>query len=278
MSGYGGYEYDTANADTGGGGFMSQGDNPSSQGDKKEKKPRDKQSLVPLTVKQLLGATKAGADDEGFHVDGRELSQVRIVGSVLSEDSRETKATYVVEDGTGAIEVTLWLNDAADEESVLRQRIAKTRPGTYVVVHGQPKEYSGKMLVSAYDMKPVEDFNQVTHHYLEAIYVHAKATNKIAAPEKAAARGSMEGFLPKAAGQSAAGGADGADGVTSLQQRVLDYYTEHGTSDEGCATANVASGLGIDLAMVKSAVDSLSSEGFLYSTIDDDHHKSTAAE
>ena len=83
MSGYGGYEYDTANADTGGGGFMSQ-DNPSSQGGEKEKKPRDKQSLVPLTVKQLLGATKAGADDEGFSVDGRELSQVRIVGNAPS--------------------------------------------------------------------------------------------------------------------------------------------------------------------------------------------------
>ena len=135
------------------------------------------------------------------------------------------------------------------------------------------------MLISAYDMKPVEDFNQVTHHYLEAIYVHAKATNKIAAPAAAAApRSSMEGFLPKTAGQSAAGGDDAGDGVTSLQKRVLDYYTENGTSDEGCAIANVAGGLGLDMGLVKNAVDALSSEGFLYSTIDDDHHKSTAAE
>ena len=37
---------------------------------------------MPLTIKQLLGATKAAADDEGFQIDGRELSQVRLVGNV----------------------------------------------------------------------------------------------------------------------------------------------------------------------------------------------------
>jgi replication factor A2 len=64
--------------------------------------------------------------------------------------------------------------------------------------------------------------------------------------------------------------------MTSLQKRTLDYYTEHGTSDEGCDVNNVAAGLGIELAQIKAAVDFLSSEGHLYSTIDDDHHKSTS--
>ena len=59
-------------------------------------------------------------------------SERSVPAQVLSEDSRETKATFMVEDGTGAVEVTLWLNDAADEESVLRQRLAKMRPGTRV--------------------------------------------------------------------------------------------------------------------------------------------------
>ena len=66
---------------------------------------------------------------------------------------------------------------------------------------------------------------------------------------------------------------DGDDGgVTSLQKRVLDYYTENGT----CTTNSVAASLGLDLGQVKAAVEFLSSEGHLYSTIDEDHHKSTS--
>ena len=58
-----------------------------------------------------------------------------------------------------------------------------------------------------------------------------------------------------------------------LQQRVLDYYEEYATSEEGLATNAVAAGLSIDLALVRMAVDKLCTEGGLYSTIDDDHHK-----
>ena len=58
-----------------------------------------------------------------------------------------------------------------------------------------------------------------------------------------------------------------------LQQRVLNYYEEHATSEEGLATNAVAAGLSIDPALVRMAVDELCAEGGLYSTIDDDHHK-----
>jgi len=280
MSGYGGYEYDTANGEAGnqgGGGFMSQ---PASQNDEaKEKKSRDKQTLVPLTIKQLLGATKAAADDEGFQIDGRELSQVRLVGNVVTVDARDTKAAFEIEDGTGKVSVTLWLNDGGDPGSTLHSRLEKMVAGSYVCVHGQAKEYGGKLTVSAFDMRPVEDHNEVTYHLLEAIYVHAKAQQKAAAPQQAAGgRQSSFGasFAPQTAGVSAGGGGDDdALGLTSLQRRVFDYYTVNGTGDEGCEVNSVAAGLSLDLGTVKMAVDFLASEGHLYSTIDDDHHKST---
>ena len=278
MSGYGGYEYDNANADSGGGGFLSQS-NRESEGGEKEKKPRDKQTLTPVTIKQLQAAEKGVGDDDGYKIDNAEIHSVRVVACVQTDEVRETKATYNIEDGTGSVEVTFWLNDAQDEDSWARQKLAKMTPGAYVVVHGIIKEYDGRLTISAYDMRPVEDFNQVPPHYLAAIYVHAKRVGKIqvssgAAP--AAKRDSMAGFHPTTHGQSAAGGAEGADGMTSLQKRVLDYYTENGTGDEGCNTDSVAASLGLDLGQVKAAVEFLSSEGHLYSTIDEDHHKSTS--
>ena len=63
--------------------------------------------------------------------------------------------------------------------------------------------------------------------------------------------------------------------IWPLQRRILDYYTEHATSEWGLAMNAVAASLGVDLARVRAAVAYLSSKGHLYSTIDDDHHKST---
>ena len=63
-------------------------------------------------------------------------------------------------------------------------------------------------------------------------------------------------------------------GATALQKRVLDYYTENGSGGDGCNTASVAASLGLDIGQVKAAVEFLSSEGRLYSTIDEDHHRS----
>jgi len=58
-----------------------------------------------------------------------------------------------------------------------------------------------------------------------------------------------------------------------LQRRVLGYYEEHATSEEGLATNAVSAGLSIDPALVRMAVDELCAKGDLCSTIDDDHHR-----
>ena len=60
-----------------------------------------------------------------------------------------------------------------------------------------------------------------------------------------------------------------------IEWRVLTYHTLHGTGDWGCKIHDVAASLGLDLAKVRSVVAFLEDQGELYSTIDDDHHKST---
>ena len=61
-----------------------------------------------------------------------------------------------------------------------------------------------------------------------------------------------------------------------MERLVIAYHNEHGTSDEGCHVNAVAAGLGVELAVVRRTVDYLCSEGHLYSSLDDDHHKSTS--
>jgi len=64
---------------------------------------------------------------------------------------------------------------------------------------------------------------------------------------------------------------DGA--LTPFQQRLLVRYKEFATSEEGLDINDLAEL--VDLPELRSAVDFLESKGYLYSTIDDDHHKYT---
>ena len=68
---------------------------------------------------------------------------------------------------------------------------------------------------------------------------------------------------------------DVEDALTPFEQRILVYYKEFATSDEGLDINAVAAGLGTTTFQVRSAVYFLEGQGELYSTIDDDHHKST---
>ena len=68
---------------------------------------------------------------------------------------------------------------------------------------------------------------------------------------------------------------EGLDDLTPLQRRVLEYHIVYATSDEGCNVHDVAAQLGTDLPLVQVAAEILEREGHLYSTTDEDHHKST---
>lgn len=227
--------------------------------------------LIPTTIKMVLEAI---ATDDGEHltIDGRDVNQVRLVGNIMRIDRRETKTVYAIEDGTGAIEVTLWLNQGDEELATLSERREKMVPRSYVMAVGQPKHFDGRITLSAYSLRPIENFNEITHHFLETIYVHARAQKDLASPPA---------WHPpnQPAGTSTTMDVDNDSGLTAIQRKVLDYYTENGTGDEGLniefviqQCSHLFNFTAID---VKNAVNVLTSEGHLYSTLDDDHHKST---
>ena len=233
-----------------------------------------------MTIKQVLSATKAAGEDDGFTVDGREVNQVRVVGNILRQDKKETKHVYTIEDQTGMLECTMWVNQE-EAGATVEERAEKMVNGSYVCVIGGLKEYNGKLNVSAYDVRPIEDFNEITHHYLEAIYSHAKQTNAIkTGGGGAAAPSSAFGAFNPSGGRVSADAMDtsGDGGMTADQTKVFNFYTTEGTGDEGCNVNSVASSLAMDLNQVKHIVEFLSSEGHLYSTIDDHHHKSISDE
>ena len=64
-------------------------------------------------------------------------------------------------------------------------------------------------------------------------------------------------------------------GLTPLQQRVLDYYTEHGRDEGGCHFNDAVGDFAINRATFRRAVDFLRLEGRLYADIDNIRHRAT---
>ncbi|KAJ2766758.1 Replication factor A protein 2, partial [Coemansia nantahalensis] len=84
----------------GGGGGGSGGDDNKMRGGYKN------QTLRPVTIKQLT-EVPVSTGDMPVIVDGDEIKQVTFVGVVRNISSLSTNVTYMVEDGTGKIDVRL---------------------------------------------------------------------------------------------------------------------------------------------------------------------------
>ena len=67
---------------------------------------KGRQTLIPLTVKQLKDATQDHPDG-AWKVDGAELHQMKIVGNVLNVEDQSTFIKFDVKDSTGVVEVKL---------------------------------------------------------------------------------------------------------------------------------------------------------------------------
>ncbi|CAM9467595.1 unnamed protein product, partial [Discosporangium mesarthrocarpum] len=52
------------------------------------------------------------------------------------------------------------------------ERRARCQVGTYVRVYGNIRSWKGDRHCVSYDMEPLTDFNEVTHHFLDTIYTH----------------------------------------------------------------------------------------------------------
>jgi replication factor A2 len=54
--------------------------------------------------------------------------------------------------------------------------------GTYVRVIGTVRSFQDTLHVVSHDVRAVEDHNQITHHFLEAIFQHCQRTKPAPAP------------------------------------------------------------------------------------------------
>ncbi|KAM6335073.1 replication protein A 32 kDa subunit [Alca torda] len=272
-SGHGAFDggYGTASISGPAGGYtQSPGGFGSPTGTQAEKKQRMRsQSIVPCTVSQLLAAEQV---DETFRIRDVEISQVTIMGIVRHAEKAPTNILYKVDDMTAApMDVRQWVDtDEAGGENVV------VPPGTYVKVAGHLRSFQNKKSLVAFKIMPLENMNEFTTHILEIVNAHMilrknlMSASRVPQSFSSAGIGDMGGY--------GGGGSLPVNGLTVHQSQVLNLI-KNCHVPEGMSLQELKVQLhNMSMSTIKQAVEFLSSEGHIYSTVDDDHYKSTDAE
>jgi replication factor A2 len=267
-----------------GGGFFSPGGSHTADGgyagtpdafgsqQKKGGKSRYNDKLIPVTVSMILRSESDMNEDTLFRYKSvQEFSQVKLVGFVTAVKETSTHVLFTVADGTGRIDVKMWTDSNEDSDNTTASFAReKCSEGTYIRIVGTIKLFNDKKEIQAFNILPVTDFNEITHHALETTYVHLKVTK---GTSSGVAAGSDDISTKTYDGVSS-----NADG-DKLTDDVKEVFMAHSSDGENGLDIKRAVEMlvskGYVAQEVRKAIGFLTDEGHLYSTIDENHLKCT---
>lgn len=248
------------------------------------------QSVTSITSAQLLTASEEG--ENIFSLDSKELGMVAMVGEVMEISESSTSVVYKLDDRTGPwVKVQKWMDDQDPSDQSER---AATREGMYVRIVGHIRAFNKQRSVTAFHVRPLDDFNVLSHHLAEVLYAHLAATRGAPLPEQfkqnQTTQQQIGGATPggwgapmatstQQGGGAVYAGAQADTGLPPAQQQVLTAITQC-PMDQGINIHDLIKTMtqhGVAAERVRGAVEFLCNEGHIYSTIDDEHFKSTEA-
>jgi len=257
------------------GGFMnSTTASPGGSGGSAGGKAKARQNVVPVMANHILSAA-----EEEFTVEGMSVGMVVLCGQVANIEKAATKTVYSIEDDSGQIEVVQWV----DEES----RVEEHGEGSRVKVVGSIRSQGEKKHVMAFKISSVASQAEADSHILSVELARLKIKqlqDKINGQVSGAGFGGGLSNSMMGGGLGMGGGMGGMAGAAGQGQSFgnKNYDTVYGLIRE-CVDEQ---GINKDLILnslrgklnkneIDGAIDFLSNEGHIYSTIDDDHFKTT---
>lgn len=184
--------------------------------------------MVPCTIHLLNTATQPNTDSDSFLLDGQLVSQVSIVGQVMSENPQMTTLAFVVDDGTGVIDVRVYVDPEAQDDYVHQISKAEWTSGKYYRITGNLRSFAKKRSLVANRLMAITDHNELVHHQLEVIHAHllrtgskpqGALTTSSSASHYKTSTASANPYVQKPAVQHT------DSGLTDLQNQVLEFVT-----------------------------------------------------
>ncbi|KAM4747203.1 replication protein A 32 kDa subunit-B-like [Rhinophrynus dorsalis] len=153
--------------------------------------------------------------------------------------------------------------------------------GSCVKVAGHLQSFQNKKSVVAFKIAPIEDMNEFVSHMLEVVqsYMTLNAQGTPLGGGSAMAHSTPGRIGMGESGGTFTGGNDmQTNGLTPHQSQILNLIKSCRGS-EGMAFEDLKKRLHrMNVNTIKQAVEFLSNEGHVYSTVDDEHYKSTDAD
>jgi len=233
----------------------------------KEKRAKN---VVPVMIEEVLNAP-----EEGFRIEGVDVGMVSILGRIAELERAATKNTYKIEDSTGTLDVIQWLEE--DNTSV-----TEYTEGQYVSIVGSIRTQGQKKHMMAFKIQEAPSQEQRDFHALQVVYSHLKLkqinlkmTGQAGMMDNSGLSNSMMGG---GLGSTMGGGSVSTSASFGNKNHDLVYSLIKGCIDEN--------GINLDTILTQvrgkmsksemdGAIDFLSGEGHIYSTIDDEHFKTT---
>jgi len=256
-----------------GGGFMSNVNNsPSTQGGNQEGRAKKPQNVVPVYISEVLNAP-----EEGFTVEGFDVGMIQVVGRVTNIEKATTKNTYQMEDHTGSVDVIQWMEEGSNEPEL--------PTGSYIKVLGSMRTQGEKRHIMAFRIMDVPSQEERDCHILQVVYSHLKLKQL---NEKMTGGGgsSMDhsglsnSMMGSVIGTSFGGGTSTTSSSASFGNKNYDtvYALIRSSNDpNGINVGSIFNAVQGKMSKgeMDAAVEFLSNEGHIYSTVDDEHFKTT---
>lgn len=98
-----------------------------------------------------------------------------LVGEVMEVKESATSIVYMLDDRTGPwVKIQRWIEDQSSPLDPNERSLC--REGMYVKAIGNIKTFNNQKSVTAFSVRPVTDFNEVTHHLSDVMVAHLAAT------------------------------------------------------------------------------------------------------
>lgn len=226
-------------------------------------------NIVPVNIKDILDAV-----DEKLKIEDTEAHMVTFVGTVEQIESKQTNVSYTVRDDTGSIEVIQWIEGEGNAVAHIQ-----VMEGNFCRVVGSIRQTNDRRHVMAFRVANLTTANEITTHLLETQWVRMKLRQmkrKMGQPmnNSSVVGAGMTGPLASLSNPSSASGIPG--GLSSYQALVYTII-QATTAETGMEKSQIYNSVKGKMGQrdVDAALEFLCSEGHIYSTVDEDHFKST---
>ncbi|XP_072530733.1 replication protein A 32 kDa subunit-like [Salminus brasiliensis] len=217
--------------------------------------------ILPCTVSQLMSATP---HQDAFFIKGIEINQVSVVGVIRRTKPSVAHVVYTLDDMTGPpVDVKQWMNleDVNMNSCVIP-------PGTYIKLVGSLRSFQHRRSLVAFSIRRVEDLNEVTSHMLEVVQAHLLNDGSSCSMMKNKSMTSAIMSLSNAREST-------SYGFTANQSQVFNLIKSCPLA-EGISVQSLRTTLKyLSLYDLRASLQFLINEGHIFSTVDEDHFKST---